>query len=125
MVGKDEDNKQEFRGHKAIFAAQSSVFDKMFQSDLEESKSNRVEITDIEPPVFEEFMKFIYTGKVDQAGEEMCDELLVVADKVKDCFISSHYHLTTTEVNLVEAPVADQVLCPRRGRGHETLCHSE
>ena len=82
VVGKGKDNKREFRGHKAIFAAQSPVFAKMFQSDLEESKSNPVDITDIVPRVFEQFMKFIYTGKVDPAGEEMCDELLVVADKV-------------------------------------------
>ena len=49
VVGKEDGDKKEFRGHKAFFAAQSPVFAKMFQSDLEESKSNRVDITDIEP----------------------------------------------------------------------------
>ena len=81
VVGElDEVVKKEIPGHKAIFAAQSVVFAKMFEHELEETKLNRVEITDIEPLVFEEFKKFLYTGKVNLLSYD--EELLIVAEKV-------------------------------------------
>ena len=79
VVGVD-DGKKDFHGHKVILAAQSVVFAKMFEHDLEETKLNRVEITDVKPEVFEAFMKFIYTGKLESAEFE--EELLPIAEKV-------------------------------------------
>src|SRR5699024_6423095 len=79
---------KEFQGHKAIFAAQSPVFDRMFTIDLEEKKLNRVEIIDIKPEVFKEFIKFIYTGKVG-LDKRFDEDLLVVADKVWFIYLCS------------------------------------
>lgn len=42
---------------------------------------NRVDIADIEPDVFKEMMRFIYTGKAPNL-EKMADNLLAAADKV-------------------------------------------
>lgn len=53
----------------------------MFQHNLEESKQNRVEITDMDQEVLGEMLKFIYTGKSTNL-EKMADDLLAAADKV-------------------------------------------
>ncbi|XP_053200921.1 protein roadkill-like [Panonychus citri] len=71
---------QEFLAHKAILAARSPVFEAMFQHNLEESKQNRVEITDMDQEVLGEMLKFIYTGKSTNL-EKMADDLLAAADK--------------------------------------------
>jgi len=81
VVGGEGEEKQEFAGHKVILAVRCPVFAKMFEHDFEENKLNQVVITDMSPKVFEQFMKFIYSGKVDSV-EQFDEELLVVANKV-------------------------------------------
>ena len=81
VVGGEGEEKQEFAGHKVIFAVRCPVFAKMFEHDFEENKLNRVVITDMNPKVFEQFMKFVYTAKVDSV-DQFDEELLVAADKV-------------------------------------------
>ncbi|CAM9847680.1 speckle-type POZ protein-like [Petromyzon marinus] len=71
---------REFKGHKAILAARSPVFNAMFEHEMEESKLNRVEIHDVEPEVFIEMMRFVYTGKAPNLTK-MADDLLAAADK--------------------------------------------
>uniref|UniRef100_A0A8C1JDS6 Uncharacterized protein n=1 Tax=Cyprinus carpio TaxID=7962 RepID=A0A8C1JDS6_CYPCA len=71
---------QEFKAHKSILAARSPVFNAMFEHKMEESKKNRVDISDVEPDVFREMMVFIYTGKAPNL-EKMADNLLAAADK--------------------------------------------
>ncbi|XP_074601020.1 BTB/POZ and MATH domain-containing protein rdx [Brevipalpus obovatus] len=73
-------NEKEFLAHKAILAARSPVFAAMFEHNLEESKQNRVEITDMESEVLGEMLRFIYTGKSSNL-EKMADDLLAAADK--------------------------------------------
>ncbi|KAF2985049.1 hypothetical protein EK904_012648 [Melospiza melodia maxima] len=60
--------------------ARSPVFNAMFEHEMEESKKNRVEINDVDPEVFKEMMRFIYTGKAPNL-EKMADNLLAAADK--------------------------------------------
>ncbi|XP_051054990.1 speckle-type POZ protein-like [Phodopus roborovskii] len=71
---------QEFRAHKVILAARSPVFRTLFQHDLKESRTNRIEIHDLEPQVFEAMMGFIYTGKAPDL-HSMADAVLAAADK--------------------------------------------
>ncbi|MCI4383723.1 hypothetical protein PGIGA_G00029700 [Pangasianodon gigas] len=73
---------QEFKAHKSILAARSPVFNAMFEHKMEESKKNRVDISDVEPDVFREMMVFIYTDKAPNL-EKMADHLLAAADKCK------------------------------------------
>ncbi|KAI5626598.1 speckle-type POZ protein-like A [Silurus asotus] len=73
---------QEFKAHKSILAARSPVFNAMFEHKMEESKKNRVDISDVEPDVFREMMVFIYTDKAPNL-EKMADHLLAAADKVR------------------------------------------
>lgn len=52
----------------------------MFYHDMKEREKNRVEVTDIEPDVMADMLRFIYTGKAPNL-ETMAAELLAAADK--------------------------------------------
>jgi speckle-type POZ protein len=54
----------------------------MFESQMLEGLSNRVQIEDVESDVMNEVLRFIYTGKTSSI-EKMADLLLAAADKVK------------------------------------------
>lgn len=72
--------KREFLAHKAILTARSPYFAAMFEHDMKESKENKVTLEDIEPEVFLEVLRFIYTGLVKKL-DQLASELLVAADK--------------------------------------------
>ena len=61
--------------------ARSVVFEKMFQHDMKENLKNKVDLNDIVPEVFEELLKYIYTGKVSNL-QQMAPYLLDAAFKV-------------------------------------------
>ncbi|XP_031240765.1 TD and POZ domain-containing protein 2-like [Mastomys coucha] len=72
----------EFRAHKAILAARSPVFRAMFQHEMKESLTNRIEIHDLDYQVFKEMMGFIYMGKALQLhNHSMATGMLSAADK--------------------------------------------
>ena len=53
----------------------------MFQQNMTENLKNRVDLKDIEPEVFEELLKYIYTGIVTKL-QNMASDLLDAAFKV-------------------------------------------
>jgi len=59
------ENGKEFNCHKAILAARSVYFEKMFTLPLSESSSGVVEMKEIDSDTFEAFLQYIYTGKVE------------------------------------------------------------
>jgi speckle-type POZ protein len=74
--------RREFPAHKSILAARSEVFTAMFEHPMREQSTNQIEIEDIEPEVFQEFLRFIYTGRISTATmESMATGLLITADK--------------------------------------------
>uniref|UniRef100_H2Z148 BTB domain-containing protein n=1 Tax=Ciona savignyi TaxID=51511 RepID=H2Z148_CIOSA len=70
---------KEYKAHKAY--SRSPVFRAMFEHEMEESKLNRVEISDIPHPVFKEMLSFLYTGQASKL-DVMASQLLAAADKV-------------------------------------------
>jgi speckle-type POZ protein len=68
-----------FDAHKAILSSRSKVFAAMFVHETTEKLSNHVDIQDIHPDVFQEVLRFIYTGRV--PPEKMTASLLAAADK--------------------------------------------
>ncbi len=73
---------REFPAHKLILAARSEVFASMFQHPTKENLTNQIKIEDIEPDVFQELLRFIYTGRVSTATmETMAASLFIAADK--------------------------------------------
>ncbi|KAL5510493.1 hypothetical protein EMCRGX_G006049 [Ephydatia muelleri] len=73
-------NNHEFKAHKAVLAARSPVFSAMFEHEMEESRKNRVEISDLDQEVMQEMLAYIYTGKAPNL-KKMANSLLSAADK--------------------------------------------
>ncbi|VDP98200.1 unnamed protein product [Trichobilharzia regenti] len=71
---------RQFEAHKAILSARSLVFAAMFEYGVEESRANRVEITDMEPDTVAEVLRYIYTRQV-VGMDLLAHELLTAADK--------------------------------------------
>lgn len=69
-----------FRTHKCILANRSPVFAAMFERCMKGKAENRVEIKEIDHNVFQEMLRFIYTGKV-IGIENIVKGLLAAADK--------------------------------------------
>ena len=75
-------NGRQFQVHKNILAARSPVFAAMFGHETAENLSGIVNVSDVEPEVFEELLHFIYTGRVStERWQEMAARLLIAADK--------------------------------------------
>ena len=73
---------KEFRAHRLVLTTRSEVFAAMFDhSDTKEAQEGRVEISDVSADVFEQFLRFIYTGKADQL-ERFGLDLFSLSDKV-------------------------------------------
>jgi speckle-type POZ protein len=73
---------REFPAHKNILVARSEVFAAMFKHPMKEQSTYQIEIEDIKPDVFQELLRFIYTGRVSTATmETMAAGLFIAADK--------------------------------------------
>ena len=72
--------RKELKAHKFVLSTRSPVFKTMFQVDMKEKLTNRVKIEDVELPVFQEMLTFMYTGKSPNL-KSMTSELLFAADK--------------------------------------------
>ena len=73
---------QEFQAHKNILATRSPVFSAMFQHPSKEKMTGIVDVADIEPDVFNELLRYIYTGEVPiNVMDEVAVGLLAAADK--------------------------------------------
>lgn len=68
-----------FACHKALLASKSPVFSNIFLND---SISKTFDIDDIEPQVFAEVLRYIYTNQVENLNE-LARKILVVSDNYK------------------------------------------
>lgn len=71
---------KKYRVYKGILASRSSVFAAMFENKMQEKIKNFVTIVDVEPDVFYELLRYIYTDKV-QNLDTMAYQLFAAADK--------------------------------------------
>lgn len=70
----------EFRCHKNILAARSTVFDAMFTHDMEETRKSKVTIVDLDSDTVLDMIHYIYSGRV--SGLDIkADRLLSAAEK--------------------------------------------
>jgi speckle-type POZ protein len=73
---------RQFPAHKSILASRSEVFEAMFTHSTKEKLTNRIDIEDIEPEVFQELLHFIYTGRLSTTTmDTLAVGLLIAADK--------------------------------------------
>ena len=70
----------EFYANKFVLVARSPVFEAMFQTNWIEKELNYVLLYDVEPKVFNEFLRFLYTDDVED-WQTMAEKLLPLADK--------------------------------------------
>lgn len=84
-----------------LFLVSSPVFEAMFKTDMEEKKTNRVEIVGYSVTVLKAMLEHIYKGKTDDL-EEYSMELLEIAEKYDlvdlktDCEIAVANSLTVS-----------------------------
>uniref|UniRef100_A0A8D8BS01 Speckle-type POZ protein-like B n=1 Tax=Culex pipiens TaxID=7175 RepID=A0A8D8BS01_CULPI len=71
---------QRFLAYKGILSARSAVFAAMFKHPMQESTENCITINDVEPGVFKELLRYIYTDQL-TCLETMAQKLYQVADK--------------------------------------------
>lgn len=69
------------KAHTLILASGSPVLAAMFQHDFVENRERVIEISDINPIVFENLLRYIYTGDVGLLEITHVAQLLVAADK--------------------------------------------
>ena len=71
-----------FNCHQVILSTRSDVFRAMFQADMTENRTNKVNIKDINSEVVKEMLHFIYTGSLnDNVLKEKSRELLEAAER--------------------------------------------
>jgi len=76
-----------FDCHQLILSARSPIFRIMFQSEMAEKKTRKVEVKDVDPEVMSKLLTFIYSGKlpkIDKLLGDMFDTyqgLLMASDK--------------------------------------------
>ena len=70
----------EFFAHKVILAARSPVFASMFEHNMQERSSSKVNLTDVEPATVKEMLVYMYSDRVPRIGA-VAGDLLHVADK--------------------------------------------
>ncbi|KAF6212951.1 hypothetical protein GE061_010664 [Apolygus lucorum] len=68
------------KAHKAVLASSSIVFQTMFESQLEESRSNEVTITDVEAEVFSDFLDYVYLRGAHSVTKHL-RQMVMLADK--------------------------------------------
>jgi len=72
---------EKIKAHKIVLTTRCEVFKSMFGSGMEESFSKEVDINDIEPKAFRQFLRFLYTNMPPKYAEDSTMELLAAADK--------------------------------------------
>lgn len=72
---------QRFLAYKGILSAQSSVFAAMFEHEMQETIENHVTINDVDPDVFRELLRYIYTDQLTANLNGMAFKLYAAADK--------------------------------------------
>lgn len=69
------------KAHKNVLCCRSSVFASMFQTDMVEGHTGRVNIVDIDATIFQQFIKFLYTGTVPKLTLSNALSFYIAADK--------------------------------------------
>ncbi|KAL3682447.1 hypothetical protein R1sor_000469 [Riccia sorocarpa] len=78
LVGCDQ---QPVYAHRFVLAGRSTVFRRMFETDMKEKKSGIVMIDDANGPLLRAMVKYCYTADIVFTAEVAAEEVLKVADK--------------------------------------------
>jgi len=73
-------DKREFPVHRCILSVNSPVLKAMMLTDMQESIEKKLDVKDIDGPVIEKILMFMYTQKIDNINEHL-EGLLYGAEK--------------------------------------------
>jgi len=117
---------EKMAAHKSVLASRSSYFKNMFEAGMQESASNQVTVTDVEPATFKAVLRFLYSGLMEEEEFASLAELIGAADKYgldelkKACELAMRTDLQME--NLIDALLlADMHNCPRLLRDAKVL----
>ena len=105
------------KAHKIVLVARSAYFRRMFQC-LPESGSKQIYVDGIDPSLFKEVLKFVYSGSAPKEISSIAMELLPLADRYEleelklMCESVIDSHLTVDNVIQVLL-LADRHNCPK------------
>ena len=74
---------KEFRAHKVVLSARSPIFAKMFEVDMKEKSTNKIEIEDIEAKILQKMLINMYSGDTPLLNSA-ADQLTVAKLRGKD-----------------------------------------
>ncbi|XP_029679055.1 speckle-type POZ protein B-like [Formica exsecta] len=102
-------NNEHLQASKALLCSKSEVFEAMFNCDLTENRTNKIEITDIKYDILQQLLFFLQTGCLSEdvrEDTEIACELLIAAEKydIKDLKLICEQYLiaNTTKENVVK-----------------------
>lgn len=72
---------KEYKAHKSVLIARSSVFAATFKHDTLEKQTGAITITDCDPDSFQEFLKYLYCGKLEDLSVHNALNLYYTSDK--------------------------------------------
>eukprot|EP00930_Biecheleria_cincta_P043192 TRINITY_DN29684_c0_g1_i1.p1 TRINITY_DN29684_c0_g1~~TRINITY_DN29684_c0_g1_i1.p1 ORF type:complete len:395 (+),score=53.41 TRINITY_DN29684_c0_g1_i1:41-1225(+) len=70
--------------HKTVLLARSEVFRRMFMSEMKEARDSSIDILDADASAVDDFLLFLYTGRIiaqDRSMYDICLQLLPLAKK--------------------------------------------
>ncbi|XP_035213940.1 speckle-type POZ protein-like [Stegodyphus dumicola] len=91
-----------FSVHKFILCSQSSVFCRMFETEMTESRNDQVEIPDVDSDIMHQMLLFLYTGNVEELSEETVIQLYGVAEKYDVSALKNVCKLSVTVANVLK-----------------------
>ena len=76
--------------HKLILGAFSGYFEAMFSSEMQEARSNVINLSDIDPTALKKLVDYMYSGNLDVYEENVesmlsCASMLQMPDIVEKC----------------------------------------
>lgn len=72
---------KKFKAHKAIIAARSSVFAEMFKDETSGKETGVITIPDCDPGAFKEFLRYVYSGRLQNISFRCAVGVFRIADK--------------------------------------------
>ncbi|XP_054719198.1 uncharacterized protein LOC129228542 [Uloborus diversus] len=70
----------EVKAHKIILSSRSSVFARMFANPMKENLENKVVISNLDRDSLQDFVFYIYTGRITLKDHKKCRDLFIAAD---------------------------------------------
>ena len=73
-------DEKEFKAHRDVLADSSPFFERLFNTDMKESKEGVIRLDTVSESVMKDILEFIYTGTVEKLAPRNAEEVIIAAD---------------------------------------------